>query len=136
VRAPGLLAKLLESKVFVKATNPWTHPRLRKILEALGKAPKTDVIIRLAPPWAKSRLYLKGASEAQLERWEFAATKFKETAGLKAEERIPRLHKELATGRRPRKARPARDIRPAIRAELEARRRAPAVVAPTAPPFA
>jgi hypothetical protein len=68
MRAKGVTVELIDSGLFITATNPYLSGKLAKIARELGFTVKSTMIIRRSPPWSKARLYLNGMSRKQLER--------------------------------------------------------------------
>lgn len=63
-----VVTDMIESGMYVLGVNPWAaNPALRHALSAIGKKPKSSMIIRKTPPWAKSRLYKAAFSEKHIE---------------------------------------------------------------------
>ena len=67
-RAKEGIVELVDSGLFILATNPWTSGKLASIAREHGFRVKSRTIIRRSPPWSKTRLYLNGMSRKQLER--------------------------------------------------------------------
>jgi hypothetical protein len=87
-------------KIVIVKKNPWYHPRLRSILAKIGKIPKKpEYILAQPPPWFGDPAKL---SREQYERCKLFSQVASETAGMKAEKRIPIISARLKTGRKPR----------------------------------
>jgi hypothetical protein len=87
-------------KTVIMKKNPWYSPRLKAILERLGKEPKKpEYILAQPPPWFGDPTKL---SREQYERCKLFSIVASQTAGMRAEERIPIISAKLKTGRKPR----------------------------------
>jgi hypothetical protein len=140
MRPKGSIVELVDSGLFILATNPWTSGRLASIARREGYVVKSNVIVRRSPPWSKRRLYLHGMSKRQLER----IIDFKETilaarrAGKIGEGRpAPLAIVEKYGRKKPRvyksKAKPIEQLEAEITKLREALARAPEKVPAVAP---
>jgi hypothetical protein len=68
MRAKGAIAELIDSGLYIMATNPFLSGKLASIAREYGFRVKSPTIIRRSPPWSKARLHLHGMSRKQLER--------------------------------------------------------------------
>jgi hypothetical protein len=89
--------------IFIKKKNPWFNRRLMSALKKIGKVPKHDYYILASPPPWYGKQYWR-MSDKQLERLRKFSEVSSKTGGMKIEDRLQILSKELATGRAPRKS--------------------------------
>jgi hypothetical protein len=65
--ARGDIVELIDSGLFILATNPYTSGKLASIAREHGFRVKSRTIVRRNVPWSKARLHLAGMSRKQLE---------------------------------------------------------------------
>jgi len=139
-RAKEGIVELVDSGLFILATNPYTSGKLASIAREHGFRVKSRTIIRRSPPWSKARLYLAGMSRKQLEQ----IAKFMETiiegreAGKIGEGKPAPVYIRKKFGmRKPRvyvsKAKPLEDLRADLAKIREAIAKAPEKVPAVAP---
>jgi hypothetical protein len=141
MRANGLYTELIDSGLFIKATNPHLSGKLAEIAKEHGFRVKSPAIIRRSPPWSKSRLYLHGMSRKQLERiakFIEAIIEGRETGQI-GEGKPAHVFIRMKFGKRkPRvyvsKAKPLEELRAELAKIREAIAKAPEKVPAVAPP--
>ena len=88
--------ELAASGYLVIARHPWASGKLARAAKRLGiHVPSDAVVLRIPPPWAKTRGYLEAASEAQLRAMLEFGRVARETAGMPIEERLKRISEQL-----------------------------------------
>lgn len=112
-------AQLAASGYIVIARHPWLSGRLAEAARQLGIAiPSDALLLRIPPPWAKTRGYLSNASLGQLRAMSEFGKVAAETAGRPVAERLVTIRERLAGktyGRMPKYKAPRL---PAVNAEL------------------
>ncbi len=89
---------------FILKRNPWYSRRLVGALARIGKTPKkAEYILASPPPWAGRRY--EAMSREQLEVLRRFSEVSSRTAGMRIEQRIEQISRELKRGRKPRPSR-------------------------------
>lgn len=104
-------AELAASGYLVIASHPWKSGRLAQYARELGiNVPADAVVLRIPPPWAKTRDYLNAASVYQLQAMLEFGRIAHETAGQPLNVRLKTIRERLAGrtyGRTPKPRAPA-----------------------------
>jgi hypothetical protein len=131
-RAKEGIVELVDSGLFILATNPYTSGKLASIAREHGFRVKSRTIVRRNAPWSKARLYLAGMSRKQLERiakFIEAIIEGRETGEIGEGKPAPVYIRKKFGMRKPRvyvsKAKPLEDLRAELAKIREAIAKAP-----------
>lgn len=113
-------SQLAAGGYLVLAEHPWKSGKLARYAKELGiEVPGDAIVLRVPPPWAKTREYLEGASDYQLQSMLGFGEVASRTAGQPLNVRLKTIAQELrgrSYGRTPKVKAP---VLPKIRAMLQ-----------------